>query len=147
MIPEFGTNTGRQGVFDPQDPEQYKAALARLRTLMSQYGEDKLSGHFTGDTGLTPNSLSGYADWQNAMTEAQNIGRIAQGNKPMDIEFGGDTSSPAMHGLRAGMTQSFLPRAANPSTVGRIATPDMPEHPEHKRWMLEDPSRQGRYGR
>lgn len=114
MLPEFGTNTGRQGIFDPDDPQQYQNALERLKMLHTQYGPAKLSGHFTGDTGLATGDIDGYAQWQNAMTEAKNIQRIFSGQSPMNIELGqekvvGNPALAALHG--AGQVTSDLPRA------------------------------------
>lgn len=94
----FGGNTGRQGVFDPEDEEQYSQAIQRLQQLQGDYG-DRLSLNYTGDTGLAKNDRTGYATMQNAKTEAQNIQNIVGGRQPLNIRFGGDTPGP-MQGLQ-----------------------------------------------
>ena len=87
--PEFGTNTGRQGIFDPNDPTQSSAAIDRLQALYSQYG-NKLQPGFTGKTGLRSNDAQGYSDWLNAITEAQNISRIFNKKEPLQVRYGGE---------------------------------------------------------
>lgn len=84
----FGGNTGRQGVFDPNDSNQQSMALERLKQLYADYG-DKLGFDYTGETGLAKNDLTGYAQMQNAKTEAQNIQNVIGGQDPMRIKFGG----------------------------------------------------------
>lgn len=85
---EFGTNTGRQGTFDPANLAHTKLAIDRLKALQSQYG-DRLAQDFTGDTGLAPNDAEGYSTMLNARTEAQNIQRLFGGQNPMNTRYGG----------------------------------------------------------
>ena len=88
---EFGTNTGRQGTFNPEDAEQSQMAMSRLRELVSSYG-DRLEPNYTGKTGV--NDLGGYSQMLNARTEAQNIQRLMSGQDPMQIKFGGMLKGP-----------------------------------------------------
>lgn len=81
---EFGTNTGRQGIFNPDDDLQVAMALQRLRELQSSYG-DKLDPNFTGETGVS--NLGGYSKMANARTEAQNIQRLLRGKDPLQVKF------------------------------------------------------------
>ena len=81
---EFGTNTGRQGSFNPNDENQVMMAVQRLQELQSSYG-DKLDPQFTGMTGLT--NADGYSKMLNARTEAQNIARELQGKNPLEVKF------------------------------------------------------------
>ena len=83
----FGGNTGRQGVFDPDDPRQTQEALARLMELQSTYG-DTLRYGYTGQTKVAPGDAQGYSTYQNAITEADNIGRTLQGQDPRGIKQG-----------------------------------------------------------
>jgi len=85
---EFGTNTGRQGTFDPANLRQARMAIQRLRALQSNYG-DRLDPQFSGDTGLLSNDATGYSDMLNARTEAANIQRILSGQGPMNTRYGG----------------------------------------------------------
>ena len=90
---QFGGNTGRQGIFDPENPNEKHMALQRLRQLYDDYG-DKLQYNYTGDTGLQRHDRTGYAAWQNAITEADNIASILEGQEPKNMRFGGDMSTP-----------------------------------------------------
>lgn len=85
---EFGTNTGRQGTFNPGDERHKSMAIERLKALQTQYGE-RLNPRFTGYTGLAPGDSKGYADMLNARTEALNIQRLLSGQGPMNIAYGG----------------------------------------------------------
>lgn len=85
---QFGGNTGRQGIFDPENPAEKHEALQRLKQLYTQYG-DKLRYNYTGDTGLQPNDADGYYAMQNAITEADNISSILAGQQPKNMRFGG----------------------------------------------------------
>jgi hypothetical protein len=85
---EFGTSSGRQGVFDPTNAFQRDLALKRLRELQGAWG-DVLQPNFTGYTGLGSGDARGYSDLLNARTEALNIQRILGGNAPMNIRYGG----------------------------------------------------------
>jgi hypothetical protein len=86
---EFGTNTGRQGTFNPIDRSQAQMAIQRLKALQSSYG-DRLDPQFTGDTGLAPNDAEGYSTMLNARTEAMNIKRLLGGQAPMNTRYGGE---------------------------------------------------------
>jgi hypothetical protein len=86
---EFGTNTGRQGTFDPRDLGHAKMAIERLKALQGQYGE-RLDPQFSGDTGLLSNDALGYSKMLNARTEAQNIQRLFGGQGPMNTRYGGE---------------------------------------------------------
>lgn len=86
---EFGTTTGRQGTFNPDDLAHVRMAIQRLKGLQGQYG-DRLDPQFTGDTGLASNDASGYSDMLNARTEALNIKRLLSGQGPMNIRYGGE---------------------------------------------------------
>lgn len=88
LAPEFGTNTGRQGIFNPDDPQQKASAINRLRELATSYGP-RLDMKYTGETGLLPNDAEGYSKMLNARTEAANIGNILGGKAPMGIRYGG----------------------------------------------------------
>ena len=104
---EFGTNTGRQGTFNPQDPEQYSMAIDRLQELGSSYGP-RLQHDFTGETGLSANDMGGYSQMLNARTEADNIQRLLSGQQPLMVKFGG-VSNP-MSGLRKAGPRSLAPK-------------------------------------
>lgn len=93
--PEFGTNTGRQGTFDPRDPGQATQALQRLSSLRQNYGE-RLRPNFTGETGLARNDSRGWSRMLNAQTEAQNIQRLLKGQGPLGVEYGGSTGLPRL---------------------------------------------------
>lgn len=86
--PEFGTNTGRQGTFDPDDPDQRDQAVTRLQELQTTYG-DRLRPNATGETGLSKDDAQGWSRYQNAITEAENIKRLLAGRAPLGIRFGG----------------------------------------------------------
>ena len=88
---EFGTNTGRQGTFNPKNPEQSQMALNRLRELVSSYG-DRLEPNYTGETGVS--DMGGYSQMLNAQTEAQNIQRLMSGQDPLNVKFGGVIKGP-----------------------------------------------------
>ena len=90
--PEFGTNTGRQGLFDPRNRRHAQTAAARLSELEAEYG-DRLRYNYSGDTGLMKNDGRGYARYQNAITEADNIRRIFGEQQPRSIRYGGELSS------------------------------------------------------
>lgn len=85
---EFGTNTGKQGTFDPTNAQQAHLAVQRLKSLEGSYGE-RLDTQFSGETGLLKNDGQGYADMLNARTEAANIRRLFGGQTPMNTRFGG----------------------------------------------------------
>lgn len=89
---EFGTNTGRQGTFNPKDLGQSRMAVQRLKELQGTYG-DRLQPDFTGYTGLAKNDAQGYSDMLNARTEAMNIQRMFGGQGPMNIHYGGEMPS------------------------------------------------------
>ena len=91
--PEFGTNTGRQGTFDPNDPEQVRQASERLGTLESTYGESLRPG-YTGPTGYS--DAKSYSTHLNAVTEAQNIRRTFEKRGPLGVKFGGVSRTPSM---------------------------------------------------
>ena len=109
-VPEFGTNTGRQGIFDPEDEEQQSRAIQRLLELQDEYG-DKLDPQYSGPTGLTSGDGIGFARMQNAATEALNIKRILGGQGPMQVEFGGVMPSRPMQGLRDTMQERLRRQA------------------------------------
>lgn len=94
---EFGTNTGRQGTFNPRDPKQSAMAMKRLQELQTQWGP-RLDPNYSGQTGYS--DLGTYSQNLNARTEAQNIQRVMGGSSPLNVKFGGVTSSPALAGLR-----------------------------------------------
>jgi hypothetical protein len=81
FTPEFGTNTGQQGIYNPRDPRQQQMAIARLIELQKQYGE-RLNPNYTGNTGLNPNDSAGWYRMQNAVREADNISRLMGGSEP-----------------------------------------------------------------
>lgn len=83
----FGGNTGQQGIFNPEDEGQVSQALARLMELQNTYG-DTLQYGYSGKTKVAPGDGKGYATYQNAITEADNIGRILQGQDPRGIKQG-----------------------------------------------------------
>jgi hypothetical protein len=89
---EFGTNTGRQGTYDPRDPRQRRMAMDRLSQLEDEYG-DRLQIGFTGETGLNKNDAHGWSRMLNAQTEAKNIRNIAEGKGPVQIGYGGTMQS------------------------------------------------------
>lgn len=93
---EFGTNTGRQGTYDPRDPRQSSMAMQRLRQLEDEWGPDRLQIGFTGETGLAKNDAQGWSRMLNAQTEAKNIRNIAAGKGPVQINYGGDMVSRSM---------------------------------------------------
>lgn len=95
---EFGTNTGRQGTFNRQDPQQTAMAIRRLMELQADYGP-RLSHNFSGETGLMPNDATGYSQMLNARTEASNIERQMQGSDPLRVKYGG-VMAPAVRGLQ-----------------------------------------------
>ena len=97
---EFGTNTGRQGIFNPKDRNQHSMALQRLEELQTSYG-DKLDPNFTGNTELTKNDSLGFSNMLNAQTEAMNIQRILGGQRPMNIEDGGIIAGPQPAAVRS----------------------------------------------
>lgn len=86
---EFGTNTGRQGTFDPNQLPQVRMAMDRLKALQGQYG-DRLAMNYSGDTGLQSNDAEGYADMLNARTEAENIQRLLRQQQPLNTRYGGE---------------------------------------------------------
>jgi hypothetical protein len=86
--PEFGTNTGRQGTFDPDDVARRQQAQSRLQALQQAYG-DRLAFNFTGNTGLGKHDAKGYSKMLNARTEAANIQRLLRGRQALDTEYGG----------------------------------------------------------
>lgn len=104
MIPEFGTNTGRQGTYDVKDPQQQSQALERLKALYAQYGE-RLQPGYTGETGVS--DLGGYSQWQNAVTEAQNISRQMGGKDPLGVKFGGELPTQLTPSIADDPTSSF----------------------------------------
>lgn len=91
--PEFGTSTGRQGIFNPTNPRHKSMAIQRLKELEESYGE-RLNPRFTGYTGLASNDAVGYAKMLNARTEAANIKSILGGGQPMNIRYGGTIQEP-----------------------------------------------------
>lgn len=97
---EFGTNTGKQGTFDPANLQQAQMAIRRLRELQGGYG-DRLKFDYTGDTGLAPNDGEGYADMLNARTEAANIQRLFSGQSPMNTRYGGTMPSQTPRNAKA----------------------------------------------
>ena len=84
----FGGNTGRQGIFDPDNEGQVAQALQRLMELQSTYG-DTLQYGYSGKTRVAPGDSMGYSKYQNAITEADNIGRILQDQAPRGIRSRG----------------------------------------------------------
>lgn len=90
---EFGTNTGRQGTFNPKNRQQRAMAISRFDELSRQYG-DRLDFNYTGMTGLSPGDAKGYSDMLNARTEAANIERILGGGQPLNTKFGGVLPPP-----------------------------------------------------
>jgi hypothetical protein len=86
--PEFGTNTGRQGIFDINDPSQERLARDRASQLEAQWG-NRLQPGFTGSTGLAKNDSRGWSNMLNAQTEYQNITRGLAGKSPLTVEYGG----------------------------------------------------------
>ena len=85
---EFGTSSGRQGTFNPDDPTQSQLAQKRLQFLKRAY-QERLNPGYTGETGLMRSDIDGYVKLQNARTEAQNIQRILSGQGPLQVRFGG----------------------------------------------------------
>ena len=122
---QWGGNTGQQGVFDPDDPRQQAEAIKRLLELRGQYG-DRLQYNYTGDTGLAKDDAMGYSAWQNAITEADNIGQILGGNQPKNIRSGG-VMSPSMAGLQnSGESPELRQARVNSQTASANARRDNP---------------------
>ena len=94
----FGGNTGRQGIFNPEDETQLSMAIQRLMELQSTYG-DTLQYGYSGKTKVAPGDSMGYAQYQNAITEADNITRTLQGQDPRGIRNGGQTNRSPMLGI------------------------------------------------
>lgn len=94
----FGGNTGRQGIFDPEDQAQASEALQRLMDLQNTYG-DTLRYGYSGKTNVRPGDSMGYAKYQNAITEADNIARTLGGQDPRSIKSGGQTNRSPVLGL------------------------------------------------
>lgn len=87
--PEFGTNTGRQGSFNPHDPRERQMAESRAQALEQQYGQ-RLQPGFTGYTGLAKNDARGFSRMLNAQTEYGNILQGLQGKAPLGVAAGYD---------------------------------------------------------
>jgi hypothetical protein len=85
---EFGTNTGKQGTFDPSNQYHKQMAMQRLKALQTQWGP-RLDMKYSGDTGLASNDATGYSQMLNARTEAANIQRILGGQGPLNVRYGG----------------------------------------------------------
>ena len=124
----FGGNTGQQGIFDPDNPDEKAEAIRQLQSLYDTYG-DKLTYNYTGDTGLASNDIEGYARWQNAITEADNISRTLSGQQPRNMRFGGTINQAPVRGLQkaAPKQQQILGKTGMPySSILNRAIP-MPE--------------------